>query len=177
MTTTLPMQGGLPLLGAAPILDPSLAEDARRLAEGLSVLLRVIQFRDRDRVCCYDVSASQCYALKGVVEAGALTVNELAAYLYVDKSTASRIANSLVDKGYLVREAHPEDARAVRLQPTGAGRALCATILGDEERDYAELLEDFEPPARAEIHRLVGRLGRCFAAGVEASGGSCCVVK
>ena len=128
-------------------------------------------------MCCYDVSASQCYALKGVVEAGALTVNELSAYLYVDKSTASRIANSLVDKGYLVREAQPEDARVVRLGPTGAGRALCATILGDEERDYAELLEDFEPVTRAEIHRLVAKLGRCFAAGVDASGGSCCVVK
>ena len=165
------------MFGAIPVLDPALAEDARRLAGGLSELLRVIQFRDRDRVCCYDVSASQCYALKGVVEAGALTVNELSAYLYVDKSTASRIANSLVDKGYLVREAQPEDARVVRLGPTGAGRALCATILGDEERDYAELLEDFEPVTRAEIHRLVAKLGRCFAAGVDASGGSCCVVK
>jgi len=143
----------------------------------MSVLVRLIQFRDRDRVCCYDVSASQCYALKGVVEAGALTVNELSAYLYVDKSTASRIANSLVDKGYLAREAHPEDARVVRLQPTGAGRALCARILVDEERDYAELLEDFEPTTRVEIHRLVSKLGRCFAAGVDASGGSCCVVK
>jgi DNA-binding MarR family transcriptional regulator len=154
-----------------------LREDARRLAEGLSDLLRVIQFRDRDRVCCYDVSVSQCYALKDVVGAGALTVNELAAYLYVDKSTASRIANSLVDKGYLAREAHPEDARAVRLVATGRGRALCGTIQADEERDYAALLEDFEPSTRAEIHRLVVRLGRCFASGVEAAGGSCCVVK
>ena len=177
MTTTVGTPGGLPILGSTTALDPSLAEDARRLAEGMSVLVRLIQFRDRDRVCCYDVSASQCYALKGVVEAGALTVNELSAYLYVDKSTASRIANSLVDKGYLVRDAHRDDARVVRLAPTGAGRALCASILADEERDYAELLEDFEPATRAEIHRLVSKLGRCFAAGVDASGGSCCVVK
>jgi DNA-binding MarR family transcriptional regulator len=177
MATTVRLQEALPVLGARPTLDPALAADARQLSEGLSVLLRVIQFRDRDRVCCYDVSASQCYALKGVVDAGALTVNELSAYLYVDKSTASRIGNSLVDKGYLAREARSEDARVVRLAPTGAGRALCATILADEERDYAELLEDFEPATRAEIHRLVGKLGRCFAAGVDASGGSCCVVK
>ncbi len=177
MTTTEPGRSPLPVFGATTVLDPALRADARQLAEEVSVLVRVIQFRDRDRVCCYDVSASQCYALKGVVDAGALTVNELSAYLYVDKSTASRIANSLVDKGYLVREAHPEDARVVRLAPSGAGRALCATILADEERDYAELLEDFEPATRAEIHRLVAKLGRCFAAGVDASGGSCCVVK
>ncbi len=177
MTTTEPRSNGLPLVRVRATADPSLAEDARRLAGGVSELVRVIQFRDRDRVCCYDVSASQCYALKGVLEAGALTVNELSAYLYVDKSTASRIANGLVDKGYLMREAHPEDARVVRLAATPRGRALCASIQADEERDYALLLEDFDPAARAEILRMVVKLGRCFSSGVEAANGACCVVK
>jgi DNA-binding MarR family transcriptional regulator len=167
----------LPVAGVARPTDPGLAKDARQLADAVAELVRVIQFRDRDRVCCYDVSASQCYALKGVLEAGALTVNELSAYLYVDKSTASRIANGLVDKGYLVREPHPEDARVVRLAGTARGRALCATIQADEERDYARLLEDFEPAARAEIQRMVTKLGLCFASGVEAANGACCVVK
>ncbi|MEQ1857990.1 MAG: MarR family transcriptional regulator [Longimicrobiales bacterium] len=175
--TTTGAGAALPILDLPSRADPNLRLDARRLAEGLSELLRVIQFRDRDRVCCYDISASQCYALKGVVARGGLTVNELAAYLYVDKSTASRIANSLVDKEYVGRVAHPEDARAVRLEPTDQGRALCATIQADEERDYAALLGDFDPATRSEIHRLVARLGRCFTEGVEAEGGSCCVVR
>jgi DNA-binding MarR family transcriptional regulator len=159
------------------IVDAGLLEDGRRLSATLSELIRVIQFRDRDRACCYDVSVSQCYALKSVVEAGRLTVNDLAAHLYLDKSTASRLAHSLVDKGYLVRQRDGEDGRVVHLVATSEGAALCATIGAGEAHEYAELLADFDPGVRVEINRLVAKLGRCFASGVEASGGSCCVVK
>lgn len=154
-----------------------LVRDAERLQDALEDLLRVVQFRDRDRACCYDVSVSQCYALERVVSAEGLTVNELAASLYLDKSTASRIANSLVEKGYLARARDPQDGRVVRLVPTPAGTALCRRILADIAEEYAELLADFSPDVRAGIIRLVGRLGRSFAARVEASGGSCCVVR
>jgi DNA-binding MarR family transcriptional regulator len=167
----------LPIAPSGPAYDSALVEDARRLSAALGELLRVVQFRDRDRACCYDVSASQCYALNSVVEAGPLTVNELAAELYCDKSTASRLAQSLVEKGYVARERDREDGRVVSLVSTAAGAALCATIEAGETREYADLLADFDPAVRAEINRLVGRLGSCFTSSVEASGGSCCVVK
>src|SRR5690606_18937495 len=61
---------GLPL--AAPALpaggDPQLARDAAALQRALSDLIRVYQFRDRDRICCHDISVSQCYALEALVE-------------------------------------------------------------------------------------------------------------
>ncbi|MGD2047137.1 MAG: MarR family transcriptional regulator [Gemmatimonadota bacterium] len=156
---------------------PTVRDDAERLTEVLEDLLRVVQFRDRDRACCYDISVSQCYALERVVDAEALTVNELAAGLYLDKSTASRIANSLVQKGYVVRERDAEDGRVVRLVPTVEGSALCERILGDIVNEYEELLGDFHPDVRTSVIELIGRLGQSFAARVEASGGSCCVVK
>jgi DNA-binding MarR family transcriptional regulator len=156
---------------------PSLLTDARALDDALGGLLRVIQFRDRDRACCYDVSVSQCYALERVVDSGGLTVNDLAGALYLDKSTASRIANSLVDKGYLGRARDPDDGRVVRLVATPAGTALCRRIGAETADEYAELLADFGPEVRGALVQLIGRLGRCFAAGVEVSGGSCCVVK
>jgi DNA-binding MarR family transcriptional regulator len=176
-TTSATRSLTLPLAGAAPIGDTGLLEDARRLNAALGELIRVVQFRDRDRACCYDVSASQCYALKGVVEAGRTTVNDLAAHLYCDKSTASRLANTLVDKGYLTRERDGEDGRVVHLVPTREGAALCGAIEAGEAREYATLLADFEPDVRSEINRLVRRLGGCFSSSVETSGGTCCVVK
>jgi DNA-binding MarR family transcriptional regulator len=103
-------------------------------------------------------------------------VNDLAALLYLDKSTASRIANSLVEKGYLARARDPEDGRVVRLVATPAGSTLCRRIQADISEEYAEMLSEFGPDVRAGIIRLVGRLGRSFAARVEVSGGSCCVV-
>jgi DNA-binding MarR family transcriptional regulator len=123
------------------------------------------------------VSVSQCYALKGVADAGALTINDLAAHLYLDKSTASRIANGLVEKGLLARRPDSEDGRVVQLVATRDGSALCARIETDLAREYSDLLGDFDPEVRAAITRLVSRLGRSFAARVEASGGSCCVLK
>jgi len=168
----------LPILDSRPnpITDVSLLTDAGHLSAALSELIRVIQFRDRDRACCYDISVSQCYALKRVVEAGPLTINELAAHLYLDKSTASRVANGLVDKGLVVRERDSEDGRVVRLLATCEGASVSSSIESDLTHEYAEMLSDFGPEVRAAITRLVARLGRSFTTRVEASGGSCCVV-
>ncbi|HSM59421.1 MAG TPA: hypothetical protein VK849_01435, partial [Longimicrobiales bacterium] len=59
--------------------DIRLDREARLFSERIGELVRIIQFRDRDRACCHDVSVSQCYALEAVVDAGPLTVNDLAA--------------------------------------------------------------------------------------------------
>jgi DNA-binding MarR family transcriptional regulator len=160
-----------------PATGAELDRDTHALSEALSDLIRVVQFRDRDRACCYDVSVSQCYALKGVADRGPLTVNDLAAYLFLDKSTASRIANGLVDTGYLARARDPADGRVVRLVMTPEGRALHERIMGDLAREYGELLSNFDPEVREGLIVLLGRLGRAFAARVEVRGGTCCVVR
>lgn len=161
----------------APLGDPQLLSDARAMSDALSDLIRVVQFRDRDRACCYDVSVSQCYALKAVHDHGPLTVNELAAELYLDKSTASRVANGLEDMGYLRRERDEADGRIVRLVATDGGHDVCCRIEDDLAAEYADLLTDFDPEVRAAITRLLGRLAGSFAARVETRGGSCCSVK
>ena len=75
--------------------DGTLPEDARAVHEALSDLVRVYQFRDRDRICCHDVSVTQCYALEALIRRGPITLGELAAELYLDKSTASRVVGTL----------------------------------------------------------------------------------
>ena len=156
--------------------DPTLLSDGRALSDAVGDLIRVVQFRDRDRACCYDVSVSQCYALKAVVEGGPLTVNDLAARLYLDKSTASRVADGLEDKGYLKRRRDREDGRVIRLHATDEGKTLCQRIEDDLASEYADLLSDLSPELRIGVTRLMGRLSQSFSARVEASGGSCCVV-
>ena len=178
MTTTIAppttASRGLPIFNAST--DPALLADAQNLSNAVGELIRVVQFRDRDRACCYDISVSQCYALKGVTDADGLTVNDLAGHLYLDKSTASRIANGLVDKGLLARERDSEDGRVVRIVATPEGKAICSRIESDLAGEYAELLGDFDPEIRSAITKLVSRLGRSFASRVDVSGGSCCVV-
>lgn len=153
--------------------DPGLEADARRLQRSLTELIRIVQFRDRDRICCHDVSVSQCYALETVVQQGPLTLNELAAGLYLDKSTASRIADGLVAKGYLGRRRHPDDGRAVLLEVTPEGRALYVRIESDLVEESRRVLVELDPDLRAAVVPLLGRLVRAAADRIERRAGSC----
>jgi DNA-binding MarR family transcriptional regulator len=154
--------------------DPVLERDAADLYAALSDLIRVYQFRDRDRICCFDVSVSQCYALEELVLRGGMTLNDLAARLYLDKSTASRVVDALERKGYVTRTPHPEDRRAVLLEATAAGRELEEKIRQSILEEENQLLADFDPEIRRAMAQLIARLARAAAGRVEASGGSCC---
>src|SRR5918993_2381450 len=104
--------------------EATLIRQARELQDALAEFIRVYQLRDRDRICCHDVSVTQCYALDALVRRDLATMNELAADLCLDKSTASRVVATLERKGYVARATHPRDRRAVLLTATGAGKRL-----------------------------------------------------
>jgi MarR family transcriptional regulator, 2-MHQ and catechol-resistance regulon repressor len=149
--------------------------DAETLHAALSELVRVYQFRDRDRICCHDLSVTQCYAIEALLRRGPSTLNDLAAELLLEKSTASRVVAALERKGYVARTPHPEDGRAVVLRATAPGRRLHERIHGDLVEEERLLLEDFEPVVREAAARLILRLAR--AAGRRAGlgdGPRCC---
>lgn len=154
--------------------DPGLDRDTADLYDALSDLVRVYQFRDRDRICCYDISVTQCYALEALVRRGDMTLNDLAAHLYLDKSTASRVVDALERKGYVARSPHPQDRRAVLLEATDAGRALEGRIRESILEEERQLLAGFDPEIRRAMTHLLARLARAAAARVQAGGGSCC---
>jgi len=151
--------------------DPELDGDARALHAAVGELVRVYQFRDRERICMHDVSVTQCYALAALVEQGPIGLSRLAAALYLDKSTASRVVDSLEAKGYVRRDPDPADGRALLLAPTRKGRGLHARIERELVERTRELAADFDPPVRRALVELIGRLARAAA---ERSGrGSC----
>lgn len=152
-----------------------LESDAVDLHTALSELVRVYQFRDRDRICCHDISVTQCYALEALIRRGPSGLNELAAELYLDKSTASRVVATLERKKYVTRQRHPEDGRAVVLSASPAGRRLYERIRTDLVAETRLLLADFEPEVREGAARLILRLARAAAerSGV-APGAGCC---
>ena len=160
----------LRIIAAAPALEP----DTEAFYEALSELIRVYEFRDRDRICCYDISVSQCYALEAVVRGSELTLNDLAARLYLDKSTASRVVDALERKGYVERQPHPEDRRSLLLRPTPAGREMEQRIRRDILTEEQALLADFDPEICQAMTQLIRRLARAAASRVDAAGGSCC---
>ncbi len=139
--------------------DP-LEEDAWKLHAALSELVRVYQFRDRKRICYYDVSVTQCHALSVLVSQGAVNLNQLAAVLYLDKSTASRVVDGLVRKGYAVRNLDPSDGRAVRLEATEQGVKLHRQIERDLVEEVKGLIVDHDHDVREATTRLMARLAQ-----------------
>jgi MarR family transcriptional regulator, 2-MHQ and catechol-resistance regulon repressor len=140
--------------------NDQLAQDAEDLYEALNQLVRVYQFRDRDRICCYDVSVTQCYAVETLVKKGALRLQVLAEEMFLDKSTASRVVDTLERKGYVSRVEDDEDRRAVRIQATDAGRELYEKIRADLIAEERGMIESLSVEARHGALSLLRQITR-----------------
>jgi DNA-binding MarR family transcriptional regulator len=151
--------------------DADLGKDASDLHEAMSELVRVYQFRDRKRICYYDLSVTQCYAIETLLVHGPLTLNGLAAELYIDKSTASRVVDALERKGYVRRSVDPEDGRALQLGVTEKGRKLHSRIETDLVDGMKALLGDIDRDVRQATTRLVARLARSAKERFSGGGG------
>jgi DNA-binding MarR family transcriptional regulator len=124
---------------------PANLERAEALYEAVNQLIRVHQFRDRDYICSHDVSVAQCYALETLVKRGPLRLQALADEMYLDKSTTSRVVDSLLRKEYVLKLLDPADQRAIQLSLTPAGEALYHTIHQDLIMEEASLIKDMSP--------------------------------
>jgi DNA-binding MarR family transcriptional regulator len=165
---------------AAASQPRTLDQDAVALHNAVAELVRVYQFRDRDRICCYDVSVTQCYALETLVAHGPMRLNALAERLFLDKSTTSRVVGTLVKKGYVEQAADLQDGRATALSATRKGRNLCARITDDLVDQQKQLLQDLDPEVRAGVVDVLRRLARAAdarfrARTVEEAPATCCV--
>jgi MarR family transcriptional regulator, 2-MHQ and catechol-resistance regulon repressor len=154
-----------------------LEQDAAALHAAVSDLVRVYQFRDRDRICCHDISVTQCYALEAVAEHGPLRLGALAERMFLDKSTTSRVVATLVRKGYLSQSPDAADARATAIEVTEAGRQLYLRITRDLVAQQHEVLQDLDPAVRDGVVEVIRRLAAAaekrFMSGVSVGGPAC----
>ncbi|MCM2460304.1 MarR family transcriptional regulator [Pseudomonas sp. CG7] len=137
-----------------------LTQDSEDLYEALNQLVRVYQFRDRDRICCYDVSVTQCYAIETLVKTGRLRLQALAEEMFLDKSTASRVVDTLERKGYVSRVEDSEDRRAVQVEVTESGHDLYQKIRTDLINEERAMIEHLSPEARQGALSLLKQITR-----------------
>ena len=156
----------------------NLDRDAQALQAAVADLVRVYQFRDRDRICCHDISVTQCHALETVIEHGPMRLRELTERLFLDKSTTSRVVHTLVKKGYVEQRPDTTDGRATALHPTTRGRRLCDRITDALVEQQKQLLQDLEPELREAVVNVIRRLARAsdsrFRSGVSTGAATCC---
>ncbi len=160
-----------PLLGD-PGQDSDLRRQATQLHGYIGELMRIVQLRDRDSICCHDLSVTQCHALRALVQRP-MRSNDLAAELYLEKSTTSRVVDALVSKGWVTRERHPEDGRARWLTATEQGRKLSFKIEQQLISGLEALVGDFEPEVREGLLEILSRLIRAAGDRVDVGSGCC----
>jgi MarR family transcriptional regulator, 2-MHQ and catechol-resistance regulon repressor len=121
-------------------------------------LIRVIQFRDRDRICCAGLTVSQGHALQLIAQTPGMRLVDLAARLHLDKSTATRVVAALVELGYVRRSADPADGRAVVLSFTARGRRAHADLRALLAREHEEVLTELSTRDRAQVTGVLMRI-------------------
>ncbi|HEX7095562.1 MAG TPA: MarR family transcriptional regulator [Acidimicrobiales bacterium] len=100
-------------------------------------------------------------ALATVAREGPLTLGELAAAEQVAPPTITKIANKLVERGFVSREVDPDDRRVVRLEVTEAGRKQLDTYRKRRTTWLAARLRNCTPDELAtldEAARIIDRL-------------------
>lgn len=143
-----------------PTESARLRRDAEALQVAVARLVRLYQFRDRDRICCHDVSVTQSNALEVLAGRGPMRSQALADALRLDKSTTTRVVDALVRKRYVERYPDPEDGRALSLRVTRSGLALHEHIARELVDQHVEVLRELDDETRAAVTGTVARLAQ-----------------
>lgn len=114
-------------------------------------LMRKYQMRDRNEICCCGISVSQCYALDALGENGEMTMVQLAKYLFLDKSTCTRVIDPLVQRGLVERETSDRDRREILVRLTEAGKKMRGELLAELRASQRQILERIPAEKREQI--------------------------
>jgi DNA-binding MarR family transcriptional regulator len=136
--------------------------------------MRLQQHRARDRVAFYGITVSGAHALEALDRLGAVSLNRLAAELFVDKSTASRVVDALEFRGWAARSMDPADRRALHIYLTDEGYALQDQLRADAVWEMQAVLAGMDPVLRHSTLGFLRGLARTSALHAGATGASCC---
>ena len=105
------------------------------------------------------LSASEANVLANLADGAQLTASALAARVGSRPTTMTAVLDRLAGRGWIVREPHPTDRRAVVLRLTAAGRGVAHTVARAYERVEADVLAGLSPTAARSLRSSLRRLG------------------
>jgi MarR family 2-MHQ and catechol resistance regulon transcriptional repressor len=141
-----------------------LDQQALRLHGAVAELVRRYQFRDRNEICCFGISVSQCYALEALGRDGELTMGALATRMQLAVSTMTRVVDQLEGHGLVRRSPGREDRRVCCVAPTREGRRLLARISDELLRSERAILEKVPVDHRESVITALQELSKAVDA-------------
>ncbi len=139
-------------------MTQQLAAQAQQLHRALGHLVKQYQLRDRNDICCYGISVSQCYALEALGEHGMSTMQALAKRLHLAISTVTRVIDNLVEKGLVERHISSLDRRVCQVALTPNGVALLQQIQGELIAREQAVLQRIPAASRDHVIRALTEL-------------------
>ena len=105
------------------------------------------------KTCCSQVTLAQCLVLLEIEEHGRPTMGQLASEIRLDNSTLSRTVDGLAGRGLVKRLRDDRDRRAVWIQLTTAGKAVCRSIHQDNDACWRRVFQRIAPSKRGTVIR------------------------
>ncbi len=112
----------------------------RRFRHELRKLERIMGAYLKRDTCCHGVSIAQCHALLAVEQLGQASMNEIADFIGLDKSTLSRTVDNLVKGKLLARKTGREDRRTTLISLTAHGNMICEQINSTNDERFGKIL-------------------------------------
>lgn len=115
------------------------------------------RFAARDLWC--DASMREYDVLYTLSKCGSpQRLSDVSAHVLLSQPALSRLVDRLVERGLVSRCSDPDDARAVHLSLTDAGRALQRRIGAEHARDVADAMSSLSDDELATLTRLASHL-------------------
>ncbi|MET7141803.1 MarR family transcriptional regulator [Xanthomonas sp. PPL139] len=105
-----------------------------------------------------DLGFSHYLGMKALAYMSPCTANELAQALDQNPSAVTRLLDKLEDLGWVRREAHAQDRRALQIVLTDDGRALWQQLKQRGEDAIADALRDLSAEEREHLFSLLTRV-------------------
>ena len=137
------------------------AADGRPEALGAAIaaLVRGLGLLRPDTTPCgVRIATSEAHVLNELFDAGPLSQQELTRRLRLQKSSMSRLVDSLQDRGWVRRVEHPRDGRSVLVELTAAGRRVAGRLAQARADLFRRLLERLEKEEQDDVVRSLIRL-------------------
>jgi DNA-binding MarR family transcriptional regulator len=132
--------------------------DGEALALAVHELLRRVRFDDVETVCSWGLTRTECHVLEVIALGAELSVNQVAARIRLNKSTASRVLQSLESKRLVKRTEAEDDRRSVRIAATAKGMSLWKQIVSATGSAYDDVLAECTQTERKTVTRVLRRI-------------------
>lgn len=120
----------------------TIAPSAAAFEQQIVGFIRALGLHKPDETPCgAPISVGEAQALFELSDAPGMSQNELASRLHLEKSTVSRLAKMLEERGWLDRVRDEDDTRFLQLRLTAAGSKAVKRLFASRKARFSKIFE------------------------------------